>query len=325
MTQRGFLAVASAVAFLSFLPGSALAVHSFGAESTPPVPVLGSVKVTISTTGATEYLMDGTASGLSFKSTAGWDPKTQQTKETLTDGNGNIIKSSATCMVDPWLTGNGCIDGLVSARGYEPDVVVRLAGFRAPVSAFLLTPSDRERIKAAYQRVMAARKMLGSTVRASSSNLRFAAPTPTHSALASAAGMKRSGGVDVSSIPVATPKPKRPEYGATYAPRTPPPLRVGQTIMLPVLVGNTSVQTWPAGGPFRLSYHWVANGQVTDGAKTLLSSAVAPGGSLNVSATLHAPSKKGTWTLRWDMYQEGVGWFSAKGVPVKEEAVQILP
>jgi hypothetical protein len=40
-------------------------------------------------------------------------------------------------------------------------------------------------------------------------------------------------------------------------------------------------------------------------------------------AKVKAPSNAGTYTLRWDMLQQGVTWFSQKGVATRDQTVAV--
>jgi len=92
-------------------------------------------------------------------------------------------------------------------------------------------------------------------------------------------------------------------------------LRVNQSRQMLVQIQNTGDVTWAAGGasPVRLSYHWYdsqSNTVVWDGVQTSLSADVPPGGVVTLQAQLRAPTKAGTYTLKWDM-KRGNTWFSA--------------
>jgi len=59
--------------------------------------------------------------------------------------------------------------------------------------------------------------------------------------------------------------------------------------------------------------------------RTKLNADVAPGASAVLQASLTYPSTAGTYTLRWDMVEEGVSWFSGKDVRTADQAVQVTP
>jgi len=95
-----------------------------------------------------------------------------------------------------------------------------------------------------------------------------------------------------------------------------------------ITLGNTSNFTWPAAGanPVTLSYHWLnTSGQtvVWDGLRTKLPADVPAGQLTQVQASLAFPSAVGTYVLRWDLVQEGVSWFSGKGVRMPEQTVSV--
>ena len=95
-----------------------------------------------------------------------------------------------------------------------------------------------------------------------------------------------------------------------------------------VTVSNTGTVTWPAAGatPVHLSYHWVGpTGQVAvwDGARGVLSADVAPGQSAVVAIPIVSPPTVGPYTLRLDLVQEGVTWFSAQGVTPRDIGISV--
>ena len=114
-------------------------------------------------------------------------------------------------------------------------------------------------------------------------------------------------------------------YGTTTAPATIIP---GAEIPVQVPLRNTGLGAWPAGGdhPVRLSYHWIDSGGspvVWDGPRNALPFDVAPGKEVLVAATVRAPATEGQYILAWDLVQDGVGWFSAHAVPVKQDLVSV--
>lgn len=112
-------------------------------------------------------------------------------------------------------------------------------------------------------------------------------------------------------------------YGATYVvgATASSSLVLGAAISLPMTLTNTGSRVWPAAGPnpVRLSYHWVRpDGSVLtwEGQRTLLAADVAPAESATVSLAVSPPAVLGPSTLRVDLVQEGLTWFSGEGVPV---------
>jgi hypothetical protein len=100
-----------------------------------------------------------------------------------------------------------------------------------------------------------------------------------------------------------------------------------QTRTLTVQVTNTGSLPWTPGfpNPFRLSYHWFQGNRevIRDGLRTNLTGPVAFNRGATLNAKLRAPSSPGTYTLKWDMLQEGVTWFRAKGVPTGDQTVVV--
>ncbi|MDE3113212.1 MAG: S8 family serine peptidase [Chloroflexota bacterium] len=123
--------------------------------------------------------------------------------------------------------------------------------------------------------------------------------------------------------------------GATYAPTAQTSTAAGTASFslgtpssVSVVVTNTGTTTWAAGGatPVHLSYHWLQGGAVVvwDGQRAGLPSDVPAGASVTVSLGVQPPPKAGTYTLRIDLVQEGVAWFSGLGVPPQDLAASVL-
>lgn len=93
---------------------------------------------------------------------------------------------------------------------------------------------------------------------------------------------------------------------------------LGSSSTVSVVVTNTGTTTWPAGGanPVHLSYHWLQSGAtvVWDGARAALPSDVPSEASVTVALPVLSPPRAGTFTLRIDLVQEGMAWFSSLGV-----------
>jgi subtilisin family serine protease len=92
---------------------------------------------------------------------------------------------------------------------------------------------------------------------------------------------------------------------------------------LAVTLINTGTRAWAAAGAnqVRLSYHWLRAGTavVWDGARAPAFAAdVQPGQTLTVQLPLVAPADLGAYTLRLDLVQEGVSWFSTEGVTPRD-------
>ncbi|MDP9245986.1 MAG: S8 family serine peptidase, partial [Chloroflexota bacterium] len=97
---------------------------------------------------------------------------------------------------------------------------------------------------------------------------------------------------------------------------------------VPVTVSNTGTAVWPAAGttPVHLSYHWIGSaGEIVvwDGARANLPTDLAPGQTAVVTMNVTSPAKTGSYTLRLDLVQEGVAWFSSQGVPTRDLLVNV--
>lgn len=104
----------------------------------------------------------------------------------------------------------------------------------------------------------------------------------------------------------------------------------GQSISAGMTVTNRSSSIWPSGGtnPVNLAYHWVdSQGKtvVWDGNRASLSSDLSPGASIVLTGTVVVPSQPGTYTLRWDMVQELISWFSWQGNYTSDVKVTVNP
>ncbi|MFN2520942.1 MAG: SpoIID/LytB domain-containing protein [Candidatus Limnocylindria bacterium] len=101
---------------------------------------------------------------------------------------------------------------------------------------------------------------------------------------------------------------------ATYAASPPATLGAGTVTIVPVTLMNAGTEAWEPGGatPVNLSYHWydaAGNVIVWDGVRTGLASAVAPGASVTVNASVTAPAPGG-YLLRFAVVREGVAWLA---------------
>jgi N-acetylmuramoyl-L-alanine amidase-like protein len=117
-------------------------------------------------------------------------------------------------------------------------------------------------------------------------------------------------------------------FGATYQPQITTLAVSGALQSIPITVTNSGNFTWNAGGanPVDLSYHWMdAAGKTVlwDGLRTKLTADVPAGGTQTLQAQLQFPSAGGTYTLKWDMVQEGVSWFSGQGVATFNQSVTV--
>jgi N-acetylmuramoyl-L-alanine amidase len=136
-------------------------------------------------------------------------------------------------------------------------------------------------------------------------------------------------GAQPGTMPVTLAGPVIASFGANYA-ILPVSGTASSTTTVPITLGNTSNFTWPAGGPnpVTLSYHWLTTAGKTvvwDGLRTKLPADVPAGQLTQVQANLKFPSAVGTYLLHWDLVQEGVSWFSGKGVRMPEQTVSVTP
>ncbi|MFA6081904.1 MAG: RHS repeat-associated core domain-containing protein [Patescibacteria group bacterium] len=94
-----------------------------------------------------------------------------------------------------------------------------------------------------------------------------------------------------------------------------------------VVAQNTGRNTWLKSDT-HLSYHiYNSAGQLVtwDGVRTLLPRDIAPhGDGVVLNATVKIPSIPGNYTVKWDMVQEGVTWFSEQGVPTKDVSLTAI-
>ncbi|MDO8506483.1 MAG: N-acetylmuramoyl-L-alanine amidase, partial [Candidatus Limnocylindria bacterium] len=137
-------------------------------------------------------------------------------------------------------------------------------------------------------------------------------------------------GVPSGNVTLNVNGPVVPAYGATYQVGVSTLGVTGALATVPVTVTNTSNFSWSsaATNPINLGYHWYdANGAavVWDGMRTKLAGAVGPGQSQTVQASLQFPSAPGSYSLRLDLVQEGVAWFSQKGVPTGNVGATVSP
>jgi hypothetical protein len=115
------------------------------------------------------------------------------------------------------------------------------------------------------------------------------------------------------------------QYGAVYV-TGPLTVKAGEKTTSRVRVTNTGTAVWREAGKFHLSYHWHRDGKLIDfdGVRTFLPfGEIAPGQSVLIEASVKVPSASGTYTLKWDMVQEDVTWFSWKGVPTGDQIVTV--
>ena len=106
-----------------------------------------------------------------------------------------------------------------------------------------------------------------------------------------------------------------------------PPLKTGQTVFISVLVRNNSDVVWPAIGQrearprdykyyIKLGAHWfdaAGTTPVHDDERLSLPYDLHPREQAEFLVRVVAPKSPGSYTLEFDMVQEGISWFSLKG------------
>jgi hypothetical protein len=326
-------AAAAVLAFACLTSGSAWAGGAFRGTDVP-ASGLSAYSVSIGSNGAVRYDLTGSATigswTGSFHALCGYDPKTQRASESITDSDGNLIQTVATCIRDPWETSELCSDWKISVKGFNADTRNWLQGLHVPISAASLFASDHAALAQAKKKAEAEDARRKTLAGRKVEMVPTATPTPHHYLTAydhRPAALAAAGSGAPPAPP--TPTPVYPAYGAVYTGGNPPAtMKAGQVAMVPITVQNTSSQTWPAGGNFRLSFHWFRFGAqvVHDGDRTLMPSSVPPGATVNLMAKVTAPPTQGAATLQWDMVQEGVTWFADKGVPMSApKSVNVTP
>ncbi len=97
----------------------------------------------------------------------------------------------------------------------------------------------------------------------------------------------------------------------------PQSLEKGQTLSVYPNLHNAGRLTWLAEEGLSLGYRWLRGETVvlSNTTATTLTADVPFGAMTALVAQLTAPSQVGDYTLRWDLYQPGAGWFSDQGPP----------
>ncbi len=81
---------------------------------------------------------------------------------------------------------------------------------------------------------------------------------------------------------------------------------------------NTGRLTWDSSGsqPIGFSYHWLLPDRDRvvswEGIRTLFPRPVQPGAQVTLTVELEAPRQPGEYRIVWDLYQEGLLWFSTE-------------
>ncbi|MEG6569496.1 TadE/TadG family type IV pilus assembly protein [Thermoanaerobacterium thermosaccharolyticum] len=113
-------------------------------------------------------------------------------------------------------------------------------------------------------------------------------------------------------------------YGVQYnSVDVPKYMEKGKTYNISVTVKNTGSIPWTS-GTFGMAYHWYSNNTCVlwDGTRDYVKTTVQPGQSYTFNVPVKALSNAGSYTLQFDMVQEGVTWFQ-KNCPVVNATVQI--
>ncbi len=110
-------------------------------------------------------------------------------------------------------------------------------------------------------------------------------------------------------------------YAVRIVPLSPPQtLRPGETAPVRLSLTNESAHLLahdiPAGRHISVANHWLrVDGSVSiaDDGRAMLPATLAPGASVDVELTVHAPSEPGPHLLEVDLVQERVCWFAERG------------
>ncbi|MCX7776486.1 MAG: NBR1-Ig-like domain-containing protein [Armatimonadetes bacterium] len=118
-------------------------------------------------------------------------------------------------------------------------------------------------------------------------------------------------------------------YGVSYVEHTvPEEMLTLDAVQVLIKLRNTGKLTWLAAGRYAvtLSYRWKdENGFVVmRGERFALPKAVNESEEVQVTATVVAPSKPGTYTLEWDLCHGGAIWFSEEGCETLNIPVRVV-
>ncbi|MBI5831038.1 MAG: PD40 domain-containing protein [Armatimonadetes bacterium] len=108
----------------------------------------------------------------------------------------------------------------------------------------------------------------------------------------------------------------------------PTSLVVGSVYTANIRLTNTGSMTWPAEGAerVRLGYRWVAPNGMEVASQPLftdLEKAVDGGQTVTLTARLKAPERPGSYLIKWDLYQMGYDYFSARGAATMDVPVSV--
>jgi len=115
------------------------------------------------------------------------------------------------------------------------------------------------------------------------------------------------------------------DYNARYGVSTiTGSLRVLGQMQTTIEVTNTGRNTWLA-SQTKVGYHLRndSTGQQWDGTAALPNDICAGGCSARVDVNIALPDSVGNYTLRWDMIQPGITWFSDQGVPTANQSFYV--
>jgi hypothetical protein len=110
-----------------------------------------------------------------------------------------------------------------------------------------------------------------------------------------------------------------PEYEVRFGWHdTPATAEVGQILSIHPNLYNAGRLPWRTSDGFRLGYRWLRDGIMVleDTAAAALTADVPFGEMTALVGTLTVPAQPGRYTLRWDMYRDGIGWFSDVAPPL---------
>jgi hypothetical protein len=117
------------------------------------------------------------------------------------------------------------------------------------------------------------------------------------------------------------------QYSATYG--LPPVARLlaGETATLAVKATNTGTAYWNNQGPCPvvLGYHWFKGPTrlASEPQAAALPVPVNPGDSVNMTATVSAPTTPGSYTLAWDL-RAHCEWFTALGATAGRQQIEVV-
>ena len=111
-----------------------------------------------------------------------------------------------------------------------------------------------------------------------------------------------------------------PEYDVRFGQDdTPSTLEAGQQVGAHIDLYNHGHLMWSDANGVRLGYRWIKDGQVVkenrSAARIIPGAVVNFGGMTALVPELAAPATSGAYTLRWDLYREGAGWFAEQPAP----------